>query len=78
MAQQPPATNAPVAVEPAKPALKLQAILFNPTRPSVMISGKTLFVGDRVGEYQVSEIHRDSAKLTGSEPTNVLILATSQ
>jgi hypothetical protein len=71
-------TNPPAAVEPASPAFKLQAILYNPTRPSVMINSRTLFIGDRINEYHVTEIHRDSATLTGSDPTNVLILATGR
>jgi hypothetical protein len=71
-------TNAP-AMEPPpppKPApLRLQAIIFNPKRPSAMISGKTLFVGDKLGDMRVVAIEQDSATLAGAGQTNVLSLA---
>jgi hypothetical protein len=64
-----PATNlAAVKV----PALKLQAIVFVPTRSSAMINGKTLFVGDKLNELQVVEIKRESVTLVGGGQTNVL------
>ena len=71
------ATNA-VAIAPApqpKPApLRLQAIVFNPKRPSALISGKTLFIGDRLGDARVVAIDRESATLVGGGRTNVLSL----
>ena len=73
-----PATNATaVAVPPPpKPApLRLQGIVFNPTRPSAMISGKTVFVGDKVGGMRVLAIGQNSATLAGAGQTNVLLLA---
>jgi hypothetical protein len=39
-----------------------------------MISGKTVFVGDRVGECRVVAIEKDSATLVGAGQTNVLSL----
>jgi cytoskeletal protein RodZ len=72
------ATNAPpvATLAPPKPApLRLQAILFNPGRPSAMISGKTVFVGDKVGDLRVTAIDQESATLAGSGQTNVLMLA---
>ena len=72
------ATNAPAVatVLPPKPApLRLQAIIFNPTRPSAMIAGKTLFVGDKLGDMRVVAIDKDSAVLAGAGQTNVLSLA---
>jgi hypothetical protein len=75
VAQVSPETNAPVVAEPPKPpALKLHAILFDSTRPSIMVNSKTLFVGDRVGELRVAAISRDRALLEGAGQTNVLIL----
>jgi hypothetical protein len=60
---------------PPKPApLRLQAIVFNPRRPSAMISGKTLFVGDKLGALRVVAIDKDSATLVGVGQTNVLSL----
>ena len=77
-AQDSEATNAALAVapEPPKPApLRLQAILFNPKRPSAIISGKTVFIGDRVGVLRVASIDQECAVLTGPSQTNVLSLA---
>jgi hypothetical protein len=58
-----------------KPApLRLQAIVFNPKRPSALISGKTLFIGDKLGDARVIAIDRESATLVGAGKTNVLSL----
>jgi hypothetical protein len=62
----------PVVVKPAVP--RLQAIVFNPARPWAMINGKTLLVGDRIGEFRVLAIDRQSATLVGASGTNVLTL----
>ncbi len=60
---------------PPKPApLKLQCIVWNPTRPSAIISGRTLFVGDKVGDFRVAAIDNESATLVGGGRTNVLSL----
>jgi len=71
--------SAPVSVPVIEPAPKpapprLQAIVFRRTRPSAMISGKTLFVGDKFGDLRVVAISPDSATLVGGGQTNVLIL----
>jgi hypothetical protein len=64
------------AVEPApKPVpLRLQAIVFHPTRPSAIVSGRSVFVGDPIGVFQVVAIHRESVMLAGAGQTNVLTL----
>ncbi|HOX56360.1 MAG TPA: hypothetical protein P5205_07255 [Candidatus Paceibacterota bacterium] len=70
-------TNAtPVVVPtPPKPApLRLQGILFNPKRPSAMISGKTVFVGDRIRDLRVMAIDKESVSLSGAGTTTVLSL----
>jgi hypothetical protein len=60
---------------PPKPApLRLQAIIFTPKRPSAMISGRTLYVGDKLGDLRVVAIDKESATLTGAGQTNVLSL----
>jgi hypothetical protein len=72
-----PGAPVPVAViePPSKPAPpRLQAIVFRRTRPSAMISGKTLFVGDKFGDFRVVAISEDSATLVGGGQTNVLVL----
>jgi hypothetical protein len=60
---------------PPQPApLRLQGIVFDPRRPSAMISGKTLFVGDKLGDLRVVAIDKASVTLTGASQTNVLSL----
>jgi hypothetical protein len=62
-------------IAPPKPAPpKLQAIVYRHTRPSAMISGKTLFVGDKYGDWRLVAISEESATLVGGGLTNVLIL----
>jgi hypothetical protein len=69
------AAAAPPAIEaPPKPALKLNGILFHPARPSAIINGKLVFVGDRAGEFRVTAINRASVTLVGGGTTNVLSL----
>jgi hypothetical protein len=69
-------TVAAVAPEPPKPApLKLQGIVFSPTRPSAVINGKSLFLGDRVREFKVLAIGRESVTLASPGQTNVLSLS---
>ena len=69
--------SAAVVAEPAPPPAppKLQAIIFSPTRPSVMIGGRTLFIGDKLNEFRVVAIDRQSATLAGLGQTNVLTLS---
>lgn len=68
-------TNHTAGVEPAAPpALKLQGIVFNPKRPSALINGRVLFVGDRVREYRVVAIHSLDVVLAGAGHTNLLSL----
>jgi hypothetical protein len=78
-----PATNAVTEVaavvapapEPPKPApLKLQSVIMNASRPSAMISGKFLFVGDRIQGFRVTAIDQESVTLVGNGQTNVLQL----
>jgi len=68
-------TNPPVTeVPPPKPApLKLQGIVFS-QRPSAVINGKTLFVGDRVRDFRVVAITQDTVILVGDGRTNTLSL----
>jgi hypothetical protein len=72
-----PATSpspAPIA-EPPKPAPpRLQAIVYSPTRPSALIGGRTLFLGDHIGDQRVQQITQDTVTLVGNGQTNVLTL----
>lgn len=61
--------------KPPPPVFKLQSIFYNPKRPSAVINGKTLFIGDRVGEARVTAIGQDSATIvTSTGKTNLLEL----
>jgi hypothetical protein len=70
-------TNAVATPEPPpeKPApLKLQGIIYSPNRASAVINGKTVFVGDRIRDFRVVAITRDSATLAGASEKQVLRL----
>jgi hypothetical protein len=70
------ATNAIAQTEAPKLApLKLQGITYDRRRPSAVISGRTVFVGDRLRDMRVVSIQADSATLVGQGRTNVLSLA---
>ena len=58
----------------AKPAPKLQAVVFDPKRPSAIISGKSVFVGDKFNDLRVVAINQESVTLVGGGQTNVLVL----
>jgi MSHA biogenesis protein MshK len=77
--QSQPVQPAVVATAPPprpKPAeTKLQGIFWSPARPSAMINGRTVFVGDRVGDLRVLAIDQVSATLVGAGHTNVLSLS---
>jgi hypothetical protein len=53
---------------------RLQAVLYNPARPSAIVGGRTVFVGDRIREYRVVRITADSVTLVSPTSTNVLTL----
>ena len=57
---------------PEPESLRLQAVFFNPARPSIIINGRTAFVGDRVEGFRVTRILRNSATLVSATETNVL------
>jgi len=70
----PPSAIAAPATPPKPEPLRLQAIVFHPTRPSALISGKTLFVGERVQGMKVVSITKDTATVTGNGKNLVLTL----
>ncbi len=59
---------------PAPVAFKLQAIFYHPSHPSVIINGKTLFVGDQLGSARLTSVTSDSAALESPGQTNLLRL----
>lgn len=63
-----------VFAEPPKPAvLRLQSIIYG-SRPSAMIAGKFLFVGDSIQGHQVIAIDKETVTLVGDGQTNILSL----
>ncbi len=73
----PPVVSAQPMAPPAPPAaapLRLQAIFYTPPRPSAIISGQTVHVGDTLRELQVVAIGSASALLVGAQQTNFLTL----
>jgi hypothetical protein len=62
------ATNAVTVVpKPEPPTYKLQGIFYNPKRPSAMVSGKTVFVGDHVKGAKVISIQPESVTIMTPE-----------
>jgi hypothetical protein len=45
------------------PPLQLQGIFFRPSNPSALINGRTLFIGDYIGEVKVVAIDHRSVKV---------------
>ncbi|HTL17417.1 MAG TPA: hypothetical protein VL793_09280 [Patescibacteria group bacterium] len=64
----------PLAAPPAPAPLRLQSIVYNPRKPSAMINGRIVFVGDRIRDFHVAAIHKDDVVLTGAAGTNTLSL----
>ena len=71
-ATTPASTNAPIAEE--FPTVKLQGLIWDPKRPSVVINGKSLFVGEKVDRVKVTAIDEESVTLTWNGQQRVLTL----
>jgi len=73
-------TNAAPVVAPViiqdepKVVPKLQAVVYDPKRPSAIISGRSVFRGDRIGDFRVVAISQESVTLVCGGQTNVLVL----
>lgn len=79
IAPEPPPAAVPVAAASAKPTdeavpeppvpvknlPRLQGIFYSPTSPSAIIDGKTVRLGDRLGDYHVRQINRTIVILVG-------------
>lgn len=74
-------TNTPIAgtlspEQPPPPApARLQAIFYDPVRPSAMIGGESMFVGDSLGNFRVAAITRTTVTLVSPTRTNLLTLS---
>ena len=73
-AAQSPVKAPPDTASTLPKGIRLQGIVFDPVRPSVMINGKTLFVGEMYGEFRLAAVDRSSATLVGGGRTNLLNL----
>ena len=62
---KPPVTPPP----PPPPEPKLQGIFFDPARPWAIVSGKTVYAGDRVGDFRVKEISKNTVTLEKADKT---------
>ena len=56
----PPATN---SLPAAGPVFKLQGLYWRPSRPSAVVNGKTVYVGDHVETARVTAIDQQSVTL---------------
>ncbi len=71
-------TNTPAVAAPGPspaPAPKLQGIAYRPDRPTAVVNGRTVEVGDRVGGFRVLAISRSAVTLGDATVTNVLSLS---
>jgi len=72
-------TNALPAVSvgetPQPPELKLQGIFFNPRRPSAVVNGRTVYVGDKVSGFRILAITSQTVTMATTTTTNVLSLS---
>jgi hypothetical protein len=60
---------------PAHQPPRLQGISYNPTRPSAIINGNTLFVGEKVADWTVTAISNEHVTLQDNNgQTNILSL----
>lgn len=65
----------PTAATPSQQTFRLQGIFYNPTRPSAVVNGNSVFVGDKVDGWSVTAISSKTVTLqNGSGQTNTLSL----
>jgi len=58
--------------EESPQGLVLGGVLWDPQTPSAVVNNRVVSVGDYVGVWQVTEIHRDRAVLSDGAKTHVL------
>jgi hypothetical protein len=59
---------------PTFPKLRLQGIYWRPARPSAVINGKTVYIGDKVEAVRVTAMDQESVTLQWQSETKVLTL----
>jgi hypothetical protein len=73
-ATTPALTNLEAAAAETFPVLKLQGLIWDPQRPSVVINGKSLFVGEKVDRAKVTAIDEESVTVVWNGQQRVLTL----
>jgi hypothetical protein len=77
--EEPNTNRVPViadATEVIQPTvLKLQGIAFDPQKPSAIINGRSLYLGDRVDKFRLVAISPVAVTLVSDTETNVLSLS---
>ena len=66
-----PAANVATALMPVP---KLQGIFFRLKRPTALLDGRIVSLGDDINGYRVTRIDRDTVKLAAGGRTNTLSL----
>lgn len=69
----PPATsNVATTTVPTFPNLKVQGIVWQPSRPSVVINGKSLFIGEKIEKAKVIAIDQETVTVIWNGEQRVL------
>ena len=64
----------PAVIETVPKGPRLQAVVYHPKRPSAIIDGKTVFVGDNLEDFRVAKISKMSVTLSSGKEQVVLKL----
>jgi hypothetical protein len=62
------------SASPPYPLPKVQGIVFSPAKPWAIVNGKTVFIGDSIGNLRVKKILRNSVVVVGGGRTNQLFI----
>jgi hypothetical protein len=66
-------TGAPAPPAADAPPMKVQGIMYDPVRPWAIVDGNTVYVGDRMGDFRVKEISKNTITLAGPGGTNEIL-----
>lgn len=64
----------PAPASPPQTVYKLQAIYWRPSKPSAVVNGKIVYVGDRIKHAQVTAIDQDSVTMKVDGESDPLVL----
>ena len=71
---QPQVVAAPAPEPPPFPDVRLQGILYDPSKPAAIINGRTLFLGERFNNIRVTAITKETATVVWNNQTKVLTM----